>query len=87
MELSRVPDPLSSAPGAAEASDEMWACLSLARELSSASSMAEAWDAQWQRVYALADRVCDRHIAAALGGAGAESNGGAEPFPEIVSRL
>ena len=78
---------LSSAPGAAEASDEMWACLALARELSSASSMAEAWDAQWQRVYALADRVCDRHFAAALGGAGGESTSSAEPFPEITSRL
>ena len=43
---------------------ETWAAFQLARKLQAAPDKAAAWDAHWEDVYALADLVCARHLAA-----------------------
>lgn len=73
--------------GAPERKAEAWACFALGRALTGGGkSLAEAWDNEWEKVYTLAERVCDRHIAQqAQGELFSESESGTEVVDVVVT--
>ena len=69
---------------------ESWTALRLARAMSAAAQgggaeIARVWDAEWETVYGLADKVCERHMREVVEASGGDK---ARKFPEpIVARL
>ena len=59
---------------------ETRAAFALARRLQAAPDKAQAWNDEWEAIYALADMVCDRHVDAAAPPPGFEYPGFQEPL-------
>jgi acyl-CoA oxidase len=54
--------------GSAAVKAEAWSAFNLGRALTGGGApLAEAWEREWEAVYELAERVCDRHMVQAAG--------------------